>query len=121
MPDPKKLRKNSTDAERKLWRMLRSRQLESCKFRRQEPVGKYVVDFICYEKRLIVEVDGGQHLDRQEQDEERNLWLESQGFQVIRFWNNQVLKETDLVLQVISRALQKPPHPGLLPQGEKES
>ncbi|MBI4383414.1 MAG: DUF559 domain-containing protein [Nitrospinae bacterium] len=63
MPDPKKLRKNSTDVERKLWRMLRSRQLENCKFRRQESVGKYIADFICYEKRLIVEVDGGQHLN----------------------------------------------------------
>ncbi|MZG54171.1 MAG: endonuclease domain-containing protein [Nitrospinae bacterium] len=98
------LRNNSTDAETKLWSALRSRQLGNFKFRRQVPIGKYIVDFICHEKKLIVEVDGGQHLESNT-DEKRTVWLQSRGYRVIRFWNDQVLKETDAVLEEIIRVL----------------
>ena len=84
------LRKNSTDAERKLWQHLRRYQINGYKFRRQHPIGPYVVDFVCFEKRLIIEVDGGQHAQQVEDDNARTEWLQSQGFQVLRFWNNQV-------------------------------
>ncbi len=101
------LRKNLTDAERKLWSLLRSSQLEGFKFRRQEPIGKYIADFMCYEKMLIVEVDGGQHMEKVNEDAQRTQWLESQGYRVLRFWNDQVLKETEAVYEVIEKALRK--------------
>jgi len=94
-----------TEAELALWRHLRLRQLKGCKFRRQQPIGKYIVDFVCLEKRLIIEVDGGQHSGHASYDSERNAWLESQGFSVLRFWNNQVLKEMEAVEEVIMDAL----------------
>jgi very-short-patch-repair endonuclease len=96
----KSLRKTSTDAERLLWKYLRTKQIESLKFRRQEPIGKYIVDFACYEKKVVVEVDGGQHA-ASEKDVERDAWLESQGFRVLRFWNNEVLLNIEGVLTVI--------------------
>ena len=87
------LRRKQTDAERKLWSILRSRQFENSKFRRQEPIGKYIVDFVSIERELIIELDGGQHNQQpeQEKDEARTKWLGSRGFRVIRFWNNDVL------------------------------
>jgi very-short-patch-repair endonuclease len=99
------LRKNPTEAERTLWKHLRLRQLEGQKFRRQQPLGLYIVDFICIEKRLIVELDGGQHLEQVASDAERTAWLERQGFRVLRFWNHEVLKDIDAVIDVIRRAL----------------
>ena len=78
------LRKNATDAELILWHHIRRRQLNGHRFRRQQPIGPYIVDFFCYESRLIVEVDGGQHSVRKEHDDERTLWLEQKGFQVLR-------------------------------------
>ena len=87
----RRLRKESTDAERAMWRLLRNRLFADRKFRRQVPVGPYVVDFVCFEERLIVELDGGHHQRREDYDGERTRWLTSQGFRVIRFWNNQVL------------------------------
>jgi len=101
------LRKNSTEAERKLWSHLRNRQLLNHKFRRQHPIGKYVVDFVCIEKQLIIELDGGQHMERKSEDEERTKFLETQGYRVLRFWNDQVLKETVSVLEVILKALEE--------------
>ncbi len=101
----KKLRSNATDAEVKLWSALKNRQLENFKFRRQTPVGKYIVDFICHKKNLIVEVDGGQHMEASKVDDERTAWLQSNGYRVIRFWNDQVLKETGAVLEEILRFL----------------
>jgi len=98
-------RKRSTDAERRLWSVLRNRRFESLKFRRQHPVGKYVVDFVCLEKSFIIEVDGGGHADQKKKDDERTQWLESQKFKVTRFWNNEVLKETDGVIKAIAQAL----------------
>jgi very-short-patch-repair endonuclease len=88
-----------------LWSALKNRQLGNFKFRRQSPVGKYVADFICHEKRLIVEVDGGQHMETSEKDNDRTAWLPSQGYRVIRFWNDQALKETEAVLEEILRFL----------------
>jgi very-short-patch-repair endonuclease len=90
-----------TDAERLLWRHLRQRQVEGYKFRRQHPVGHYIVDFACLEGCLIVEVDGGQHADRKGYDRERTAWLEEQGFRVLRFWNTDVLGNIDGVREVI--------------------
>ena len=99
------LRKQATDAERLLWKRLRSRQLEGHKFRRQTPVGPYVVDFLCLEHSLVIELDGGQHADQKEKDEERTKRLAGWGFRVLRFWNNEVLSNTEGVLQVIRDTL----------------
>ena len=76
-------------------------------FRRQEPMGRYVVDFVCYQRRLVIELDGGQHGEQAEYDAERTRWLESRGFRVVRFWNDAVLKETDGVLEALLLALQE--------------
>lgn len=101
----RELRKNPTDAERKLWIHLQRRQIGGHKFRRQHILGPYIVDFICLEKRLIIEVDGGHHDEQIARDVRRSHWLESRGFRVIRFWNNQVLKEIEAVQEVIAEAL----------------
>lgn len=95
------LRKHSTDAERLLWRHLRAKQLDGLKFRRQEQIGRFIVDFVCYEKALIVEADGGQHALEREKDEERTLWLNAQGFKVLRFWNHEILTNIEGVLTVV--------------------
>ena len=102
----RELRRNSTDAERVMWSSLRSRQFGSYNFRRQQPIGSFIVDFVCFEKRLIVELDGGQHMENESHDRERTEWLEGQGFFVLRFWNNQVLKEIDTVKFEVLSALQ---------------
>lgn len=104
------LRQNSTDAERKLWSILRSRQLNGVNFRKQVEIDGYVVDFLCAEQRLIVEVDGGQQSP--ERDARRTAYLESQGFRLIRFWNTDVLQNLDGVWTMIEEALDStPPHP----------
>ncbi|RZB30047.1 MAG: hypothetical protein SRB1_02327 [Desulfobacteraceae bacterium Eth-SRB1] len=121
----KKLRKNMTDAERLLWRHLRNRELGGYKFRRQRPVGSYIVDFVCLEKKLVIEVDGGRHAGQMELDAKRSGYLKEKGYMVMRFWNNEVLKETESVLTVILSSLDgnvapsypHPPHPGPLPEG----
>ncbi|MCK8601984.1 endonuclease domain-containing protein [Desulfoferrobacter suflitae] len=100
------LRKNQTDAEKLLWRHLRNRQLAGRKFRRQHPIGPFVADFVCLECGLIVELDGGQHSVQVEKDEARTKYLESNGFKVVRFWNNQVLGEIEAVLTVIRGMLE---------------
>ena len=99
------LRANQTEAESRLWQRLRDRQLAGAKFRRQAPVGPYIADFICLAAKLIVEIDGGQHADNAEADAARTAWLEDQGFRVLRFWNNDVLDNTDGVLEEILAAL----------------
>src|SRR3974390_2470475 len=88
------LRRRSTDAERKLWLRLRARQIVGMKFRRQHPIGPYIVDFICIERRIVIEVDGGQHQDCIK-DRRRDAWLASQGLTVLRFWDNEILKEKE--------------------------
>jgi very-short-patch-repair endonuclease len=106
----KNLRKTSTFAERLLWRHLRAKQMEGYKFRRQEPIGDYVVDFVCFEKRIIIEVDGSQHQIEKDKDKKRDKWFKEQGFRVLRFWNNEVLKNMDGVLAVIrERCICHPP------------
>ena len=97
------LRNNPTKAEYLLWYYLKQRQTKGLKFRRQQKLGRYIVDFVCYEKRLIIELDGGQHATQQRYDADRTQWLESQGFRVLRFWNNQVLASVDIVLDVINK------------------
>jgi very-short-patch-repair endonuclease len=97
------LRKSSTPAEQKLWQALRNRDLDDYKFRRQHPIGPYIADFFCAEVGLIVEVDGGGHLDQIEYDQDRTDWLADQGYHVIRFWNDDVLNHFDDVTQEIIR------------------
>src|SRR5262245_27816914 len=99
----RRLRRNATIAEQRLWYKLRSRSLGGMKFVRQEPIGPYIVDFVCRELRLIVEVDGGQHNDSQ-RDTIRDQWLREHGYRVLRFWNNDVLQNTDGVLEAIAEA-----------------
>jgi very-short-patch-repair endonuclease len=106
------LRKNATDAERRLWRHLRDKQLDGFRFRRQVPIGRYVADFACLSARLVVEVDGGQHAERLDYDGERTEWLEARGFRVLRFWNNDVLGNTEGVIEQILAELHAAPHPG---------
>jgi very-short-patch-repair endonuclease len=104
----RRLRLTPTDAEIRLWSRLRRKQLEGFRFRRQHPLGPYVVDFFCAAAKLIVEVDGGQHA---EDEEARTNWLEARGYRVIRFWNNDVLANTEGVLSTILDALRADPPP----------
>lgn len=99
------LRHGQTDAERTLWSRLRHRGLLGRKFRRQHEMGPYVVDFACTDARLVVELDGGQHLDQAACDARRTRWLEQEGYRVLRFWNDEVLQRLDEVLEQIVRAL----------------
>ncbi len=117
----RKLRREQTDAERALWFRLRDRRLNGLKFRRQVPIKSYVVDFCCESARLIVELDGGQHVERNAEDAKRTDDLEAFGFLVLRFWNNDVLRNIDAVVEtILATATQEPPHPSPLPNGERE-
>jgi very-short-patch-repair endonuclease len=118
----RRLRRNQTTAEQRLWARLRDHQLEGHKFKCQVPRGSFIVDFACLERKLIVELDGGQHAEplRNEKDRKRSLWLEGQGYRVLRFWNNEVLENMDGVLLTIIEALNDSPHPDPLPKGERE-
>ena len=98
-----------TDAEARLWMRLRGEQIDGLRFRRQVPMGPYVVDFACFKARLVIEVDGGQHAGRVEQDNRRTAWLIARGFRVLRFWDTEVLQETDGVLDGIRAAIVRPP------------
>lgn len=100
-----KLRRELTPAERKLWSVLRGNKINGVSFRRQHAIGNYIVDFVSIKEKLIIELDGSQHLEQSEYDEERTHYLESLGYKVIRFWNNQVEKEMNGVIQVIEMAL----------------
>jgi very-short-patch-repair endonuclease len=104
-----RLRRQMTDAERKLWSALRNRQMQGAKFRRQQPIGPFVADFVCQERRLIIEADGSQHANSST-DDRRTAFLESKGYRVLRFWNNDILSNLDGVAQVIATALSTP-HP----------
>ncbi len=114
------LRKHPTEAEQRLWRELRYWQLGGSKFRRQQPVGRYIVDFLCFEKKLIVEVDGGQHADQLNYDAERDAWLRSQGFSILRFWNNEVLENINGVKETILLKLNITPFLSPSPQGGRK-
>ncbi|NWN91763.1 DUF559 domain-containing protein [Marinobacter adhaerens] len=102
----KYLRQNMTDAEKRLWFHLRAYRLNGKRFRRQQPLGPYIVDFVHFGSRVIVEADGAQHNDS-ESDKERDAWLRSQGFTVLRFWNHEILRQVDVVLSVIYDELGK--------------
>ena len=101
------LRKHATDTEMKLWFFLRNRRFYGFKFRRQQVLKGFIVDFICYEKKLIVELDGGQHNEQEEYDINRTKILEKEGFHILRFWNHDFLQNKDEVLSVIYEALMK--------------
>ena len=117
-----RLRRAMTDAERLLWQALRGRQMGGCKFRRQHPFEDFIIDFVCLERKLIVEVDGGQHMERLEGDAVRTEKLSEAGFRVLRFWNHEVLRRLEAVKEKIWLELQanaEPhPHPSPLPEGE---
>ena len=100
----RQLRQRMTDAELLLWRHLRSRRLDGHKFRRQHPIGPYIVDFVHLQARLIIEADGSQHLGNAH-DRQRDAWLQAQGYRVLRFWNNDILQHPDTVLAAIWQAL----------------
>ena len=106
----KSLRAEMTQAEQKLWRHLRAHRLQQYKFKRQQPLGPYIADFACFNARLIVEVDGSQHLESP-RDARRDEWFKANNFRVLRFWNDQVLQETESVLEVILRAVEETPLP----------
>jgi adenine-specific DNA-methyltransferase len=111
-----------SDAEARLWSLLRNRRLNQFKFRRQVPISPYIVDFVCLDRRVIVELDGDQHALHREYDEQRTRWLNEQGFRVLRFDNRQVLTESDDVLEFLVNALiNMTHHPNPLPQVEKGS
>jgi very-short-patch-repair endonuclease len=106
----KALRQRMTEAEILLWRHLRGHRLGGEKFRRQQPIGSYVVDFVHFGARLIIEADGGQH-DGAPSDAVRDAWLQTQGFRVLRFWNDEILRNTEGVLEAVMIALNEPPLP----------
>jgi len=107
----RQLRKTMTGAERRLWYELRAYRFDGRKFRRQASIGDDIVDFVCFEVKLIVELDGGQHASQVEKDDARTAWLVSQGFRVMRFWNFQIFDELDSVLEAIWYALRIAPSP----------
>ena len=108
---PQQLRTNATEAEQKIWYFLRNRQSEKFKFRRQHPIGVYIVDFVCLEEKLIVEIDGGQHAERVQYDERRTNALRAKGFRLLRFWNNEVMQNTNAVLETILAEMNAGPSP----------
>ena len=115
------LRESQTDAEQRLWYHLRNRRLQGWKFRRQHEIDRYVVDFVCPDAVLVVELDGSQHLKQMGYDARRTACLEAHGYRVLRFWDNDVLTNIEGVLEVILEALASPaPHPSPLPGGERE-
>lgn len=118
---PSQLRTNSTDAEKRLWHALRNRQLLGHKFRRQHPIPPYIVDFVCLERRLVVELDGGQHAEAVVYDASRTVFLEGLGYRVLRFWNNEVLGNPQAVLEEILQVLSAGPSPRPSPpEGARE-
>ena len=115
------LRKSFTDAELRLWQLLRNRYLKRFKFRRQHPIGPYVTDFVCLEQRLVIEVDGSQHAEQAHYDSQRTAALEAAGYRILRLWDNDVLARTESVMQRIYDTLNVTPHPSPLPGfGERE-
>ena len=115
----RQLRRDQTNAEQTLWARLRDRQLRGAKFRRQHPIGPFIADFCCPEGKVIVELDGGQHAEKVAADQKRSRFLEGQGYQVLRFWNHDVLKDTNAVLERIAEVLNDPhpcPHPMFGPE-----
>ena len=102
------LRKNPTEAEKILWQRLRNRQVEGLKFRRQRILGSHIVDFVNFERKLVIELDGSQHGVEKERDWKRDRWLQTQGFEVLRYWNNEVFENVEGVLETIRARLLAP-------------
>jgi very-short-patch-repair endonuclease len=113
----RRLRRTQTDAEAKLWARLRARQISGVKFRRQHPIGPYIVDFCSPDHGLVVELDGGQHAEQTSADQARTHFLEAEGYRVVRFWDHEVLNHLDAILEEIVRLLSNP-HPSLSLKGE---
>jgi very-short-patch-repair endonuclease len=111
------LRKNMTDTERLLWCKLRNRRFTGFKFRRQVPLGRFIVDFVCFDRLLIIELDGGQHSEAaaRNYDAERTAWLEREGFRVVRFWNHELFEDGDAVEELIWQRLQEVPESVAVP------
>ena len=107
----KTLRTNQTEAEQRLWYHLRAHRFMGLKFKRQKPMGRYIVDFVCMERQLIIELDGGQHVEQVAYDQHRDAWLRSQGYTVLRFWNNEVMHQLEDVLEQIRCTLSPGPSP----------
>jgi very-short-patch-repair endonuclease len=101
----RRLRKGMTDAERFVWARIRHRQILGLKFRRQDPVGPYIADFVCHEIKLVLELDGGQHANQIEADAARTRWFEAEGYRVVRFWNNEIFEDWDAVAQRLCESL----------------
>lgn len=116
----RQLRKNMTDAERRLWSRLRRGQIHGRRFRRQHPIGPFIADFACTQAKLVVELDGGQHAARKDEDTARTRWLVARGYRVLRFWNNEVLTNTDGVVQVVATTLLEAPLPDPPPASRGE-
>ena len=116
----RRLRRHSTDAEHILWYHLRAHRMAGYKFKRQAIIGPYIVDFVCFEARLVIEADGGQHVRQAVDDKRRTTLLESKGFRVIRFWNHDILLDTQNVLREIHDQLINTPSPSPLPEGEEK-
>jgi len=100
-----------TDAERLLWSRLRRRQIHGRRFRRQHPIGPFIADFACTEAKLVIELDGGQHVELKDKDAARTRWLAERGYRVLRFWNHDVLTQIDVVLHVVAATALAPPSP----------
>jgi very-short-patch-repair endonuclease len=118
----RRLRREQTDAERKLWSRLRDRRLCGARFRRQHPIGPFIADFCCTEAKLVIELDGGQHALRLREDQVRTKFLESQGYAVVRFWDNDVLTNIEGILERMAESIRSAgsrPSPCPLPKGER--
>ena len=107
-----------TEAEKKLWYKIRNKQL-GVKFRKQQPIGKYIVDFVCFNKKLIIEIDGGHHF-ASEKDKLRDLWFKNQGYKILRFWNSEVLKNIDRVIHKIIKEISPSPFSHPIEGGKNE-
>lgn len=107
----KSLRSGQTLAEQRIWYFLRAHRFMGLKFKRQKPIGRYIVDFVCMEQKLIIEVDGGQHAEQEKYDGVRDDWLRGEGYTVLRLWNNDVLQKTEEVLESIRMAVVSKPSP----------
>jgi len=105
LSNAKALRQHQTDAEQKLWFHLRGKRFGGVKFKRQKPIGPYIVDFVAVNEKLVIELDGGQHQERMAHDQTRTRYLESCGYRVLRFWNNDCLAQTEAVMEQIRTAL----------------
>ena len=124
LDNAKLLRTNQTESEQRLWYHLRAHRFKGMKFKRQKPMGRYIVDFVCVEHRLIIELDGGQHAEHVGYDQQRDAWLRSEGYTVLRFWNNDVMQNLDGVLEQIRLSVAPTLSPGPSPtsgRGEQKT